>query len=89
MGVNTFLKGICPKVNVIARLENELAEYFTAVELGTKPTWLYDAELAWYSPSATHRIEAQLLGVPNFVWSSNFLLYSRDTTIRIYIHAET
>ena len=26
-GVHTFLKGICPKVNVIARLEYELAYY--------------------------------------------------------------
>ena len=31
MGVHTFLKGICPKVNVIARLECELAYYDSAV----------------------------------------------------------
>ena len=31
MGVHTFLKGICPKVNVIARLEYELAYYDPAV----------------------------------------------------------
>ena len=30
-GVHTFLKGICPKVNVIARLEYELAYYDSAV----------------------------------------------------------
>ena len=30
-GVNTFPKGICPKVNVIARLEHELAYYDSAV----------------------------------------------------------
>ena len=30
-GVHTFPKGICPKVNVIARLENELAYYDSAV----------------------------------------------------------
>ena len=29
--VHTFPKGICPKVNVIARLENELAYYDSAV----------------------------------------------------------
>ena len=32
-GVHTFLKGICPKVNVIARLEFELAYYDVAVQL--------------------------------------------------------
>ena len=31
MGVHTFPKGICPKVNVIARLEFELAYYDSAV----------------------------------------------------------
>ena len=31
MGVYTFPKGICPKVNVIARLEYELAYYDSAV----------------------------------------------------------
>ena len=31
MGVHTFPKGICPKVNVIARLEYELANYDSAV----------------------------------------------------------
>ena len=31
MGVHTFPKGICPKVNVIARLEYELAYYDSAV----------------------------------------------------------
>ena len=30
-GVHTFSKGICPKVNVIARLEFELANYNSAV----------------------------------------------------------
>ena len=30
-GVHTFLKGICPKVNVIARLEYELTYYDSAV----------------------------------------------------------
>ena len=30
-GVHTFPKGICPKVNVIARLEFELAYYDSAV----------------------------------------------------------
>ena len=30
-GVHTFSKGICPKVNIIARLENELAYYDSAV----------------------------------------------------------
>ena len=30
-GVHTFPKGICPKVNVIARLESELAYYDSAV----------------------------------------------------------
>ena len=30
-GVHTFPKGICPKVNVIARLENELAYYNSTV----------------------------------------------------------
>ena len=30
-GVHTFPKGICPKVNVIARLEYELAYYDPAV----------------------------------------------------------
>ena len=30
-GSNTFPKGICPKVNVIARLEYELAYYDSAV----------------------------------------------------------
>ena len=30
-GVRTFRKGICPKVNVIARLEYELADYDSAV----------------------------------------------------------
>ena len=30
-GVHTFPKGICPKVNVIARLEYELAYYDSAV----------------------------------------------------------
>ena len=30
-GVHTFPKGICPKVNIIARLENELAYYDSAV----------------------------------------------------------
>ena len=29
-GVHTFPKGICPKVNVIARLEYELAYYDSA-----------------------------------------------------------
>ena len=28
-GVHTFPKGICPKMNIIARLENELAYYAT------------------------------------------------------------
>ena len=31
MGVHTFPKGICPKVNVIARLEYKLAYYNSAV----------------------------------------------------------
>ena len=31
MGVHTFPKGICPKVNVIARLEYELAYNESAV----------------------------------------------------------
>ena len=31
-GVHTFPKGICPKVNVIARLEYELAYYDSAVQ---------------------------------------------------------
>ena len=31
MGVHSFPKGICPKVNVIARLEYELAYYDSAV----------------------------------------------------------
>ena len=30
-GVHTFPKGICPKVNIIARLENELAYYNSAI----------------------------------------------------------
>ena len=30
-GVHTFPKGICPKVNIIAQLENELAYYDSAV----------------------------------------------------------
>ena len=30
-GIHTFPKGICPKVNVIARLEYELANYDSAV----------------------------------------------------------
>ena len=30
-GVNTLPKGICPKVNVIARLEYELAYYDSAI----------------------------------------------------------
>ena len=30
-GVHTFPKGICPKVNVIARLEYELAYYDSAI----------------------------------------------------------
>ena len=30
-GGHTFPKGICPKVNVIARLEDELAHYDSAV----------------------------------------------------------
>ena len=32
MGVHTFPKGICPKVNVIARLEYELTYYDSAVQ---------------------------------------------------------
>ena len=32
MGVHTFPKGICRKVNVIARLEYELAYYDSAVQ---------------------------------------------------------
>ena len=32
-GVHTFTKGICPKMNVIARLEFELAYYDSAVQL--------------------------------------------------------
>ena len=31
-GVHIFLKGICPKVNVIARLKFELAYYDSAVQ---------------------------------------------------------
>ena len=31
MGVHTFPKGICPKVNAISRLEFELANYDSAV----------------------------------------------------------
>ena len=31
-GVHTFPKGICPKVNVIARLEYEVANYDSAVQ---------------------------------------------------------
>ena len=30
-GVHTFPKGICPKVNIIERLENELTYYDSAV----------------------------------------------------------
>ena len=33
MGVHTFPKGICPKVNVIARLEYELAYYDSALTI--------------------------------------------------------
>ena len=32
MGIHTFLKNICPKVNVIAQLEFELAYYDSAVQ---------------------------------------------------------
>ena len=32
MGVNTFPKAICPKTNVIARLEFELTDYDSAVQ---------------------------------------------------------
>ena len=45
-GVHTFPKGICPKVNVIARLEYELAYYDSAVHhfnhytTRTPPTFL-------------------------------------------------
>ena len=35
-GVHTFPKGICPKVDVIARLEFELAYYDSAVYYPTK-----------------------------------------------------
>ena len=31
MGVDTFPRGICPKVNVLVRLEDELAYYDSAV----------------------------------------------------------
>ena len=35
-GVHTFPKGICPKVNVIERLEYELAYYDSAVHYTTR-----------------------------------------------------
>ena len=46
-GVHTFPKGICPKVNVIARLEYELANYDSAVHrfnyytARTPPIYIY------------------------------------------------
>ena len=46
-GAHTFPKGICPKVNVIARLENELASYESAVHrfnhntTRAPPLWYY------------------------------------------------
>ena len=45
-GVHTFPKGICPKVNVIARLEYKLAYYDSAVRrfnhytTRTPPIWI-------------------------------------------------
>ena len=44
-GVPTFPKGICPKVNAIARLEYELADYDSAIQrfshytTRTPPDW--------------------------------------------------
>ena len=53
MGVHTFPKGICPKVNVIGRLEYELAYYDPAVHrfnhytTRTPPSFFFFNKVMW------------------------------------------
>ena len=49
-GVHTFPKGICPKVNVIARLEYELAYYDSAVHRFNHYTQIAELLLRFRSP---------------------------------------
>ena len=48
MGVHTFPKSICPKVNVIARLEYELAYYDSAVYRFNHYTILINMIMIYY-----------------------------------------
>ena len=52
-------------------------DVFTEVMKETNHSGLWDAELAWYSPSATHLIyihslESTLLSLTDLSWSSKF-----------------
>ena len=50
-GVHTFPKGICPKVNIIARLENELAYYDFAVHRFNHSTTRTPPMVVWVTAS--------------------------------------
>ena len=64
MGVHTFPKGICPKVNVMARLEYELAYYDSAVHRFNHYTTRTPPELG--DPLVSQNLTAQSAGAADY-----------------------
>ena len=79
--VHTFPKGICPKVNVIARLEYELAYYDSAVyRFNHYTTRIPPAELVEYAADIYIKVKVNL--APHLIEGDPKAPFSIATTPR-------
>ena len=90
-GVHTFPKGICPKVNVIARLEFELAYYDSAVHRFNH----YTTRTPWYYTCANFKLLIQTDLINKFIQVQEIyfihpgtltVCYKFHESIQIYSH---
>ena len=93
-GVHTFLKGICPKVNVIAQTEFELAYYDSAVQCfnhyitGTLPGVNERVLYIPQTPSLEPNHQMKFNVIPKILVECEVLLLRRDAVSVFYIHSQ-
>ena len=92
-GVHTFPKGICPKVNVIARLEYELASYDSAVHrfnhyTTRTPTLWYYLTHSW-EDKGVHTFHKGICPKVNVIARLEYELASYDSAVHRFNHYTT
>ena len=78
LGVHTFPKGLCPKVNIIVQLEFELTYYDSAVQRFNHHTWFNVSK--WFNKKKKNPLKTLCFSSLYEIQSDLFPVFSRYIT---------